>query len=89
MGIGGGIFLISFGAIFAFAVHADIPWLDLHVVGWVMMFAGVSVLVLTLYFWQQRKVRNRLTLVEQTRMIHEPDAPVIPDPPDGDLPPRP
>ena len=37
MGIGGSIFLIALGAILAFAVEADLGWLDLSVVGWVLM----------------------------------------------------
>ncbi|MEU4552778.1 hypothetical protein EV382_5205 [Micromonospora violae] len=55
MGIGGSIFLIALGAIFAFAVEADLGWLDLAVVGWVLMLAGVAGLLATLYFWSSRR----------------------------------
>ncbi|MEU6203011.1 DUF6458 family protein [Micromonospora musae] len=55
MGIGGSIFLIALGAIFAFAVEADLGWLDLSVVGWVLMLAGVALLLVTLYFWNSRR----------------------------------
>ena len=41
MGIGASIFLIALGAIFAFAVDANLGWLNLNVVGWVLMLAGV------------------------------------------------
>jgi membrane protein implicated in regulation of membrane protease activity len=68
MGIGGGIFLIALGAILAFAVHANISWLDLHVVGWVLILAGVAVLWITIWFWQNRRRRQRLTLVEQSQI---------------------
>ncbi|MGC4852286.1 DUF6458 family protein [Micromonospora sp. DT4] len=55
MGIGGSIFLIALGAIFAFAVEADLGWLNLAVVGWVLMLAGVAGLLVTLYFWNSRR----------------------------------
>jgi Domain of unknown function (DUF6458) len=55
MGIGGSIFLIALGAIFAFAVEADLGWLNLTVVGWVLMLAGVAGLLATLYFWSSRR----------------------------------
>ncbi|MEH1098678.1 DUF6458 family protein [Micromonospora sp. CPCC 205561] len=55
MGFGGSIFLIALGAIFAFAVEADLGWLNLAVVGWVLMLAGVAGLLLTLHFWNSRR----------------------------------
>ncbi|MEV4624374.1 DUF6458 family protein [Asanoa sp. NPDC049573] len=64
MGIGASIFLIAIGAIFTFALDVNVGWLDLDVVGWVLMLAGVIGLVLTLWFWQSRK---RTTVVRDTR----------------------
>jgi len=87
MGIGGGIFLIGIGAIFTWAVHANIAWLDLHVVGWILMFAGVTIILLTLYFWNDRRRRNQYTLVEQARYVHDPDGPITPEPPPDAPPP--
>jgi cyanate permease len=55
MGIGGSIFLIALGAILAFAVKADIGVLDLSVVGYVLMIAGLAGLALTIWFWQSRR----------------------------------
>jgi cyanate permease len=85
MGIGGGIFLIAVGAILTFAVHATMSWLDLHVVGWVLMLAGLAVLVLTIWFWQGRRRRRTVSLVEQTQLTHDPAQvhPVLPTPPDA------
>ena len=57
MGIGGGIFLIAFGAILAFAVHADVGWIDIDVVGAVIMLSGVAVLSITVWFWRDRRRR--------------------------------
>jgi cyanate permease len=89
MGIGGGIFLIALGAILAFAIRANVDWIDLRAVGWILILAGLAVLVLTIWFWQQRRRQNRLTLVEQTRTIHDGGYPGLPDPPDNEMPPPP
>ncbi|HEU4425071.1 MAG TPA: DUF6458 family protein [Pilimelia sp.] len=69
MGIGGSIFLIALGAILAFAVNASIGWLDLQVVGWVMIFAGIAGLILTMWFWQSR----RRTIVTQAPPVRPVD----------------
>lgn len=63
MGIGASIFLIALGAILAFAVEAQVWWLDINVVGWVLMIAGVLGLALTLTFWSRR--RRSDTVVER------------------------
>lgn len=55
MGFGGSIFLIALGAIFAFAVEFDLGWIDIRVVGWVLMLAGLVGLVTTIWFWQSRR----------------------------------
>jgi hypothetical protein len=55
VGIGGSIALIVVGAIFAFAVDAEVGWLDLSVAGWVLMIAGVVGLVLTLWLMRARR----------------------------------
>jgi hypothetical protein len=65
MGFGGSIFLIALGAIFAFAVEFDLGWLDINVVGWVLMLAGAFGLVLTIWFWQNR----RRTVVAPTTTV--------------------
>jgi len=55
MSIGLSIFLIAVGAIIAFALNVDVGWLDLRIVGWVLMAAGVIGVVLTLMMWQRRR----------------------------------
>ncbi len=87
MGIGGGILLVVIGAILTFALRTNISWLDLHVVGLVLMLAGITVLGLTIWFWQDRRRRHALTLTEQTQLIHDPARahPVVPSPPDEEL----
>jgi hypothetical protein len=59
MGIGGSIALLVIGAILAFAVRDSTlgGWLDIHVVGWVLILAGLVGLVLTLWVWNSRRTR--------------------------------
>ncbi|GAB3802506.1 hypothetical protein GCM10028798_19800 [Humibacter antri] len=46
MSLGGGIFLIVVGAILAFAINVNVSWIDLHLVGWILLIAGVVVSIL-------------------------------------------
>ena len=48
MGIGASIFLIVVGAILTFAITADIPNIDLGVVGVILMIGGAVGLLVTL-----------------------------------------
>ena len=63
MGIGGSIFLLAVGAILAFAVNADISGLDINIIGWILMAAGLIGLVITLWFWNSRR---RTVVTQQT-----------------------
>jgi membrane protein implicated in regulation of membrane protease activity len=73
VGIGGSIFLIAVGAILAFAVHVSVGWLSLNVVGYVLMFAGLAGLLLTLWFWSNRRrtVATTPVPVERERIVGE------------------
>jgi hypothetical protein len=55
MGIGVGIALAALGAVLAFAVHASVSGIDLAVVGWVLMIAGVLGIVLELVLLAPRR----------------------------------
>ncbi|MFF5069755.1 DUF6458 family protein [Micromonospora olivasterospora] len=79
MGIGASIFLIAVGAIFAFAVQADLGWLDVSVVGWVLMLAGVVGLLTTLYFWNNRRRTVVATPVREDRVVADRVVPVQDD----------
>jgi hypothetical protein len=74
MGIGGSIFLLALGAILAFAVNANISGLDINVVGWVLMAAGLVGLVITIWFWNSRR---RTAVVSQTRPVMRSDGQVV------------
>jgi hypothetical protein len=80
MGIGGGIFLIALGAILAFAVHADVGWIDIDVVGAVIMLSGLAVLSITVWFWRDRRRRAIRSIIEEARISHPP-GPTHPPPP--------
>jgi hypothetical protein len=64
MGIGGSIFLLAVGAILAFAVNAHISGIDVNIIGWILMAAGLIGLVITLWFWNSRR---RTVVTRQTQ----------------------
>ncbi len=55
MGIGASVLLIAVGAILTFALNASVGWLNLHVVGWIFMAAGVIGLLFTTMIWGPRR----------------------------------
>ena len=57
MTLGFSIFLLAFGAVLAFAVHATVAGIDIHVVGWILMGAGLLGLVLVLAVFAPRRRR--------------------------------
>ncbi len=50
MSIGSGIVLIVIGAILAFAINIDVTWIDLDLVGGILIGAGVIVFALGIIF---------------------------------------
>lgn len=48
MGIGSGIALFVIGAVLAFAVSLQNAWVDLHLIGYILMGAGVVVFIISL-----------------------------------------
>ena len=63
MGIGLGVFLIVVGAILAFAVSASVTGINLVLIGWILMGAGLLVIVLSLALFMPRSRRARSTVV--------------------------
>jgi predicted anti-sigma-YlaC factor YlaD len=56
MGIGSGIALFVIGAILAFAVNVDLGgFVDLHLIGYILMIAGVVVFLISLVFVLRRR----------------------------------
>lgn len=80
MGIGASVFLIAVGAILAFAVHVQTGFLDLSVVGWILIVAGVIGLIMTTMIWGRRRqtvtrtpvVEPRGRVVEERRVENDP-----------------
>jgi len=56
MGIGASVFMLAVGAIITFAFNIRVGWLDLDVVGWVLMAAGALGLLLSLTVFNRRRV---------------------------------
>ncbi|HSO68212.1 MAG TPA: DUF6458 family protein [Arachnia sp.] len=65
MRIGSSVFLIALGAILTFAVEADIPYISLDLVGYILMAAGVVGLIWALL----ASNRSRST---ETRVVNDP-----------------
>lgn len=65
MRIGSSVFLIALGAILTFAVEADVPYVSLDLVGYILMIAGVIGLVWALL----ASNRSRTT---ETRVVNDP-----------------
>jgi hypothetical protein len=72
MGIGASVFLLAIGAIITFAFNIRVGWLDLDVVGWILMAVGAFGLVFSL------TMMNRRRTVVVTQPV-QPTQPVYPD----------
>lgn len=46
MSIGLGIFLLAIGAILTFAVNVTVEWVDLDLIGYILMAAGLVVVII-------------------------------------------
>jgi hypothetical protein len=65
MGVGTGIFLIVVGAILAFAVRDSWDVIDLTVIGYICLGAGVLAIILALVLNQQRSNTSHREVVER------------------------
>ena len=55
MSLGAGIFLFVIGAILAFALNVQVTWIDLHLVGYILMIAGVVGIILGIILLTRRR----------------------------------
>ena len=62
MTIGTGIVLLVIGAILVFAVNVDVEYVNLDLIGYILMIAGGVVVLLGLIFMMTRRGRNALPL---------------------------
>ena len=67
MSIGAGIFLFVIGAVLRFALNVEVSWLDVPLVGNLLMGAGalIFVLGLVLTFRRRRSVSTQRTVNER------------------------
>lgn len=63
MGIGLGVFLVVVGAILVFGVNASVAGLDLTAIGYILMGAGLLVIILSLLVFMPRTRRARRTAI--------------------------
>ncbi|MBW4094555.1 MAG: hypothetical protein HIU81_03745 [Acidobacteria bacterium] len=65
MSIGSGVVLFVIGAILRFAVNVQVAWVNLQLIGDILMVAGVVVFILGLIFTfrARRSVSTRRTVV--------------------------
>ena len=71
MGIGASVFLIAVGLILALAVNVYISGLDIAVIGWVLVAAGVLGLILTLAIFMPRRRRAVGGGVVEERRVYD------------------
>ena len=55
MSIGSGIALFVIGAILVFAVNVEVPWVNLDMVGYILMGAGVVVFLIGIILLARRR----------------------------------
>jgi hypothetical protein len=69
MGIGSGILLFVIGAILTFALNFRVDWIDLDLVGYILMIAGVVIFIISLVvIFRRRSISSTThTAVDPTR----------------------
>lgn len=55
MSIGAGILLVVIGAVLRFAINVELSWIDVNLVGTILMAAGVVVFILGMIFTFRRR----------------------------------
>ena len=55
MGIGTGIFLFVVGAVLAFALNIEVSWVDLDLVGYLLMGAGFLVFLISIVMMARKR----------------------------------
>ncbi|MDN3352888.1 DUF6458 family protein [Actinomadura sp. DC4] len=58
MGIGTALAFIALGAILAFATHFHVSGIDVQMIGWILIFVGAAMLVITLAYTRPRRRRQ-------------------------------
>ncbi len=61
MSIGGGIALFVIGAILAFAVNVEVSWINLDLIGYILMGAGFLVFLIGIILMVRRRQSETVT----------------------------
>lgn len=69
MGIGSSLFLLALGAILTFAVGNQVDFINLVIVGWILMGLGVVGFIASLVMFGPRKTRR----VSESRSVVDPN----------------
>lgn len=64
MSIGAGILLFAIGAILTFALDVEVEWIDLTMVGYILMGAGFLVFLIGLVLVARRRRSESITRTE-------------------------
>ncbi len=71
MSIGGGILLIVIGAILAFALNVQLDWVNLALVGYILMGAGVIITLIGIVLLARRRRSDTVTRTAVDPTGHE------------------
>ena len=58
MGMGSGIVLFVLGAILAFALSVEVEWIDLNMVGYLLMGAGFIIFIISFVLFSRRRANG-------------------------------
>lgn len=61
MSIGAGIALFAIGAILAFAVNVEVEWVNLDMIGYILMGAGAIIFIIGLVLMARRRRSDTVT----------------------------
>lgn len=64
MSIGAGIVLFAIGAILAFAVNVEVEWVNLDMIGYILMGAGAVVFIIGIILLARRRQSETVTRTE-------------------------
>ncbi|MFF4772495.1 DUF6458 family protein [Microtetraspora fusca] len=64
MGFGASLAFIAVGAVLAFAVTWDVPGIDLHVIGWILIGVGAVGALLTGLYTRRPRTEETVEVVE-------------------------
>jgi hypothetical protein len=69
MSVGIGIFLMVVGAVLAFAVHTDVPGINVNSLGIILMLIGLVAVLYSLVFWSNLTPWGRRRIIARRRLV--------------------